>query len=57
MRWTLYYVGRFLQLLGMSTLLFAIVDAGSLGPSPRTFGWGVAAFVVGWLVVRPAVKG
>ncbi len=57
MRWTLYYVGRFLQLLGMSILLFAIVDAGSLGPSPRTFGWGVAAFVVGWLVVRPVVRG
>ena len=47
-----YYVGRFLQLLGMSLLLMAIVQAGALGPSPRTFGAGVAMFVFGWLIVR-----
>ncbi|HJO37358.1 MAG: hypothetical protein QGG24_05935 [Vicinamibacterales bacterium] len=57
MRWTAYYAGRFLQLLGMSILLFAIVDAGPLGPSPRTFAGGVAAFIVGWLLVRPVAKG
>ena len=51
-----YYIGRFLQLLGMSTLLFAIVDAGLLGPSPRTFGGGVASFVVGWLLIRSMAK-
>ena len=49
----IYYVGRFLQLIGMSLLLMAIVQAGSLGPSPRTFGVGIAVFVVGWLIVRP----
>ena len=49
----LYYLGRVLQLLAMSLLLMAIVTAGPLGPSPRIFGAGVAAFVVGWLIVRP----
>ena len=48
----LYYAGRFLQLIGMSILLMAIVEAGPMGPSPRTFGAGVAVFVVGWLIVR-----
>lgn len=48
----LYYVGRFLQLLGMSLLLMAIVQAGTLGPSPRTFGAGVVIFVFGWLIAR-----
>ena len=48
----IYYVGRFLQLLAMSLLLMAIVTAGPLGPSPRIFGAGVVAFVIGWLIVR-----
>ena len=48
----LYYVGRFLQLFGMSLLLMSIMTAGPLGPSPRTFGAGVAVFVAGWLMVR-----
>ena len=49
----LYYVGRGLQLLGMAALLEAILVAGPLGPSPRIFGFGVAAFLVGfWLVKR-----
>ena len=52
----LYYVGRFLQLFAMSLLLMAIMTAGPLGPSPRVFGAGVAAFVVGWLVVRNYTK-
>ena len=47
-----YYFGRFLQLIGMSILLMAIVQAGPLGPSPRTFGAGVVAFIVGWLFVK-----
>ena len=47
-----YYAGRFLQLVGMSILLMAIVEAGPLGPSPRTFGAGVLVFVLGWLIVR-----
>ena len=47
-----YYVGRFLQLLALSLLLMAIVTAGPLGPSPRIFGAGVVAFVIGWLIVR-----
>ena len=48
----LYYLGRGLQLLGMWLLLVSIVTAGPLGPSPRLFGAGVAAFVAGWLLVR-----
>ena len=51
----IYYIGRFLQLLAMSLLLMAIVTAGPLGPSPRIFGAGVFAFVVGWLIVRQRV--
>ena len=49
----IYYVGRGLQLLGMWLLLAAIVTAGPLGPSPRIFGGGVGAFVLGWLLARP----
>ena len=50
---TLYYVGRGLQLVGMAALLESILIAGPLGPSPRIFGFGVAAFLVGfWLVKR-----
>ncbi len=48
----IYYIGRFLQLLGMSFLLMAIVQAGPLGPSPRTFGIGIGVFVAGWLTLR-----
>lgn len=48
----LYYLGRGLQLLGMWLPLVAIVTAGPLGPSPRLFGAGVGAFVIGWLIVR-----
>lgn len=48
----LYYAGRGLQLIGMWLLLVAIVTAGPLGPSPRIFGAGTAAFLAGWLIVR-----
>ena len=50
---TPYYVGRGLQLVGMAALLESILIAGPLGPSPRIFGFGVAAFLAGyWLVKR-----
>jgi hypothetical protein len=52
----LYYIGRSLQLIGMWLLLVAIFTAGSLGPSPRIFGVGVATFFVGWLIVRQRIK-
>ena len=51
----LYYVGRGLQLIGMWLLLVSIAIAGPMGPSPRIFGTGIAAFVVGWLLVRQRV--
>jgi hypothetical protein len=49
---TLYYLGRGLQLVGMAALLEAILIAGPLGPSPRIFGFGVASFIVGHLLVK-----
>ncbi|SUZ64518.1 uncharacterized protein METZ01_LOCUS17372 [marine metagenome] len=39
----------------MSILLFAIVNAGPLGPSPRTFAGGVALFIIGWVLLRPTM--
>jgi hypothetical protein len=44
----IYYTGRFGQILGMWLLVVDIVMAGPLGPSPRTFGVGVAIFLAGW---------
>ena len=51
----MYYLGRFLQLLGMWLLVVTLFTAGPLGPSPRLFGAGVAVFIVGWLAVRRKV--
>jgi hypothetical protein len=48
----LYYVGRSLQLAGMWLLLVAVATAGPMGPSPLLFGYGIAVFVGGWLLVR-----
>jgi hypothetical protein len=48
----LYYIGRSLQLAGMWLLLFAIIEAGPLGPSAKTFGYGIAVFIAGWVIVR-----
>jgi hypothetical protein len=48
----LYYIGRSLQLAGMWLLLVALFTAGPLGPSPQLFGYGIAVFVLGWLLVR-----
>ena len=51
-----YYIGRGLQLQGMAALLEAILIAGPLGPSPRIFGFGVAACIVGHLLVKRVTK-
>lgn len=48
----IYYLGRTLQLLGMVVLAYDVLTAGPLGPQPGPFGYGVAMFVVGWLIVR-----
>ena len=48
----LYYVGRSLQLAGMWLLLVDVVMAGPQGPDAKLFGYGVAVFIVGWLIVR-----
>jgi hypothetical protein len=47
-----YYIGRSLQLAAMWLLLFAIIEAGPMGPSPRLFAYGIAVFVAGWGIVR-----
>ena len=47
-----YYLGRFLQLLGMWLLVVDVFMAGPLGPDPKLFGYGIAVFVAGWLIVR-----
>lgn len=47
-----YYVARGAQLLGMWILLVDIVTAGPLGPNPRLFAVGVAAFLAGWGLTR-----
>jgi hypothetical protein len=47
-----YYIGRSLQLAGMWILLVALFTSGPLGPSPQLFGYGIAIFVAGWVIVR-----
>ena len=49
---TLYYVGRFGQLVGMWLLLVDLFTAGPLGPNPRLFASGVAVFLAGWGLTR-----
>jgi hypothetical protein len=49
---SLYYLGRFAQLVGMWILLVDLFTAGPLGPSPRLFALGVAVFIGGWAVAR-----
>ena len=49
-----YQVGRMLQLFGMLDLLYDIVSAGPLGPSPKIFTVGIVVFVVGWGLTRVA---
>jgi hypothetical protein len=48
----IYYIGRSLQLIGMWLLIVDVVMAGPQGPDPMLFGYGVAVFIVGWLIVR-----
>ena len=50
----LYYVGRLGQLMGMWMLLVDVVTAGPLGPNPRLFAAGVAAFLAGWGLTKTA---
>jgi hypothetical protein len=52
MKGTLFYLGRFGQLLAMSLLLMDIVTAGPLGPDPKLFSVGVGVFIVGWGLTR-----
>jgi hypothetical protein len=52
MKSVLYQIGRMLQLFGMLDLLYDIVSAGPLGPSPRIFTFGIVVFVVGWALTR-----
>ena len=52
MKGALYQVGRMLQLLGMLDLLYDIVSAGPLGPSPTIFTVGIVIFVTGWALTR-----
>ena len=47
-----YYVGRFAQVVGMWMLLVDLFTAGPLGPNPRLFAGGVAAFLAGWGMTR-----
>jgi hypothetical protein len=52
MKSILYQIGRMLQLFGMLDLLYDIVSAGPLGPSPKIFTLGIALFVVGYALTR-----
>ena len=52
---TLFYAGRFAQLIGMWLLLVDLFTAGPLGPNPKLFGAGVVIFLCGWALTR-AVK-
>ena len=47
-----YYLGRSLQLAAMWLLLFSMIEAGPMGPSPLLLGYGIVVFVAGWGIVR-----
>ena len=47
-----YYLGRLRQLVGMWLLLVDVFTAGPLGPNPRLFAAGVAAFLAGWALTK-----
>jgi hypothetical protein len=53
----LYYVGRFLQLLGMSMMAASILADYGLGPSPRYFVAGIVLFIAGWAAARGGRQG
>jgi hypothetical protein len=48
----LYQIGRLLQLIGMLDLLYDILSAGPLGPSPNIFAAGIVIFLAGWGMTR-----
>lgn len=52
MKSVLYQIGRMLQLFGMLDLLYNIVSAGPLGPSPKIFTVGIVVFLAGLALVR-----
>jgi hypothetical protein len=52
MRPALYQIGRLLQLIGMLDLLYDIVSAGPMGPSPNIFAVGIVIFLAGWGLTR-----
>jgi hypothetical protein len=53
----IYYLGRFLQLVGMWLLLVDIFTAGPMGPNPRLFAVGVGVFIGGWAATKAIKKG
>lgn len=52
MKAALYQIGRLLQLIGMLDLLYDMLSAGPLGPSPKIFAVGIAIFLAGWCLTR-----
>ena len=52
MKAVFYQIGRMLQLFGMLDLLYDIVSAGPLGPSPKIFTFGIVLFVAGYALTR-----
>jgi hypothetical protein len=52
MKSVFYQIGRMLQLFGMLDLLYDIVSAGPLGPSPKIFTVGIVVFLAGFALVR-----
>jgi len=47
-----FYLGRLMQALAMWVLLWDVFTAGPMGPQPNPFYYGVALFIVGWLLTR-----
>lgn len=48
----MYFIGRFLQLVGMSFMAASILADYGLGPSPRFFVAGIVLFIAGWAAAR-----
>ena len=53
---TIFYLGRFGQVVGMWLLLVDVVTAGPLGPNPRLFGAGVMVFLAGWGLTKAITR-
>jgi hypothetical protein len=51
-----FYLGRLMQALAMWVLLWDVFTAGPMGPQPNPFYYGVALFIVGWLLVRSQTR-